>query len=79
MAASRLQSEDKTMTAIKRICTRVYNDTGQCMAYVEWADGSRTEGHAFDYHGVLIPQGTHIRALFDRAMREGLTVEREYW
>lgn len=64
---------------IKRVYTRRYRDNGQTMAYVEWADGSRTEGEAIDYHGVLIPAGTHMGVLFDRALREGHQIGRETW
>lgn len=62
---------------IKRIYTRHYRDNGQSMAYVEWQDGSRTEGVVVDYHGVLVPESVHMGALFDRAIREGLQVQRE--
>lgn len=67
------------MRKITRIYTRHYRDNGQTMAYVDWADGSRTEGTAEDYHGILLPVNAHMGALFDRALREGLTVEREVW
>lgn len=56
---------------IKRVYTRHYHDNGQNCAYVEWQDGSRTEGKAADYHGVGL--------LFDRALAEGLTIKREVW
>jgi hypothetical protein len=62
---------------IIRAYTRRYSDTGQCKAYVEWCDGSRTEGEARSYN--QMPIGEHMRALFDRALREGLTIERETW
>lgn len=64
---------------IKRIYTRVYGDTGQAKAYVEWADGSRTEGEAEDYHGIMLPVGTHLGALFDRALNDGLKLKHEVW
>lgn len=67
------------MSAIKRIYTRHYRDNDQLMAYVDWANGTRTEGAAGDYHGVVVPLGTHMGVLFDRALREGLTIEREVW
>ncbi len=62
---------------ITRAYTRRYSDTGHVMAYVEWADGSRTEGKARHYNAV--PIGPHMQALFDRALRDGLTIERETW
>lgn len=64
---------------ITKIYTRHYRDNGQRTAYVDWSDGSRTEGAAEKYHGILIPQGGHMGALFDRALREGLTIGREVW
>ena len=64
---------------IKRVYTRHYRDNNQRTAYVEWADGSRTEGPADDYHGVLVPCGVHMGMLFDKALRDGLTIERETW
>jgi hypothetical protein len=64
---------------IKRIFTRRYTDNRQTTAYVEWADGGRTEGPAADYHGILIPTGAHMGLLFDRAIASGFTVEREIW
>lgn len=62
---------------IIRVYTRRYSDTGQTMAYVEWSDGSRTEGNARSYSRA--PIGTHMQALFDQALREGLKIERETW
>lgn len=64
---------------ITRIYTCHYTDNDQRSAYVEWSNGSRTEGRAFDYHGVLVPEGRHMGALFDAGLRAGLTVEREVW
>lgn len=69
----------KPRNTIKRIYTCHYRDNDQCTAFVLWSDGSRTEGEAADYHGVLIPVGEHMGALFDRGIREGLTVGREVW
>lgn len=59
--------------------TRQYRDNGQLKAYVEWADGSRTEGEAELYHGKRVPKGDHMGALFDRAMRDGITIRHETW
>lgn len=64
---------------IIRAYTRHYNDNGQSKAYIERSNGSRTEGEAIDYHGVLIPEGEHMGALFDRALRDGLIIEHEIW
>jgi hypothetical protein len=62
---------------IVRVYTRKYRDTGQVTAYVDWSDGTRTEGPARHYNKV--PMGTHMQTLFDRALRDGLNVEREEW
>lgn len=55
---------------IKRAYVRHYSDNGQTKAYVEWLDGSRIEG---DEHN------PHMRELFRRAKRDGITIERETW
>lgn len=59
---------------ITRAYIRVYGDSGQRTAYVEWVDGKgksgRTEGK---------PSGLHMKALLARAKREGLTIEKEKW
>lgn len=62
---------------IVRAYTRHYSDNRQTKAYVEWSDGSRTEGDARCYNRV--PIGLHMQALFDRALRDGLKIERETW
>ena len=53
---------------------RRYSDSGQTTAYVEWIDvkgqSGRTEGD---------PRGTHMRALMDRADREGAPFHYEVW
>jgi hypothetical protein len=64
---------------ITRIYTRHYTDNDQSKAYVDWSNGSQTAGEVEDYHGVLIPVGTHMGALFDHGLREGLTIGREVW
>lgn len=66
-----------TKRKITRAYTRYYGDNKQTKAYVVWSDGSRTEGDARSYNRV--PIGSHMQALFDRALREGLTIERETW
>jgi hypothetical protein len=64
---------------IIRAYTRRYRDTGQVKAYVEWSDGSRTEGDAYNFRGLFLPEGTHMGALFDRALRDGLAIEHDDW
>ena len=71
------------ITKITKAYTRRYSDTGQLKAYVEWQDhngkSGRTEGAAIQktkYHHVM-PIGTHMVALFDRAFREGITINHE--
>ena len=71
------------MPSINRIYVRRYSDTGQITAYVEWSDGSRTEASPAMFarkraHWVFT-FGTHMHALFARAKREGLRIERETW
>lgn len=72
------RKQRKPLTIV-RVYTRHYTDNGQDVACVDWSDGSCTVGPAYTYHGILLPQGPHMGALFDRAIREGLTVERETW
>lgn len=36
----------RVQAMITRAYVRHYSDNGQTKAYVEWSDGSRTEGHA---------------------------------
>lgn len=71
------------LVSIQKAYVRHYRDNGQTTAYVEWTDSrgktGRTEGPAEFYHGLLIPAGPHMGALFDRAIREGVTVGREVW
>jgi len=55
---------------IVKACIRHYSDNGQTTGYVDWSDGSRTEGR---------PRGTHMQALFAAARRNGLKVTRETW
>ena len=55
---------------IERAYVRTYSDSGQTTAYVEWLDGSRTEGP---------PENLHILELFRRAQRDGIRIERETW
>lgn len=58
---------------------RHYTDNGQTKAYVEWLDShgrsGRTEGEAD--RRTRKPIGAHMTALFDRARREGVTVEQQ--
>ena len=39
----------------------------------------RTEGEAELYHGVPIPVGTHMGALFDAGLAAGLVPEHQTW
>lgn len=66
----------KPPRTIRRAFTRFYSDNRQLNAYVEWSDGSRTEGAA---HAPKRPAGAHMNALFDRAKRDGLTITHEVW
>lgn len=66
----------ETTKLLKRAYTVHYTDNRQTKAYVEWANGARTEGEASRQRE---PVGTHMRSLFARAEREGLTVEHQTW
>lgn len=66
-----------------KIFVRRYRDCGQVTAYCVWSDMSRTEAPAryvdmprYDHR---LTFGTHMHALFARAKREGLHMERETW
>lgn len=69
--------------AIKRISVRRYRDNRMVVAYVEWADGTRTEGQATfggSHHRLRTGSfGLHMHSLFARAKRDGLTMQRETW
>lgn len=66
---------------------RHYRDNGQRVAYAEWIDGrgkiGRTEGNVGPCpccgRGKASNLGAHMQALFDRAKREGITVENQSW
>lgn len=66
----------KPQATIKRAYTRRYRDNGQFSAYVEWSDGSRTEGPALKPGEA---KGIHMGQLFARALREGAPIEHEDW
>jgi len=72
------------IVSITRAYIRTYGDNDQTTAYVEWRDEHgrtcRTEGDA-EACPVLgwRPAGEHMQALFARAEREGVSVEREVW
>lgn len=48
---------------ITKAYTRHYRDNDSRKAYVEWSDGSRTEGTAELYYDIMIPVGTDISPL----------------
>jgi hypothetical protein len=59
---------------ITRAYIRTYTDNGQVTAYVEWIDEQGASGRTEGKRG-----NAHMKALFDRAKREGVTVECEQW
>lgn len=63
---------------ITRAYVRRYRDNGDTVAYVEWTDGSRTEAR-LRWFGLTRRFGDHMHALFQRAKRDGLRLERETW
>lgn len=64
------QLEERPPVVIVKAYTRLYRDSGQTKAYVEWSDGARTEGE---------PGNMHIEVLFGRAERNGLKIGHETW
>lgn len=72
---------------ITKAYVRTYSDSGQVMAYVEWVDGrgkpGRTEGKLMQLdgprRGIRFTFGSHMHALFSRARREGVRLQREVW
>jgi len=62
-----MSAQSKT---IRRAYIREYSDSGQITAYVEWSDGSRTEGDR---------TSTHMLSLLRRALNETGKVEYETW
>jgi len=66
-AEARAEQNPRTVT---KAYIRHYSDNGQTKAYIEWADGARTEGER---------NNLHMRELFKRTEREGITITRETW
>lgn len=62
---------------ITKAYVRHYRDNNQTTAYVEWLDHrgkcGRTEGQAEPF------MGEQMRALMNRAVREGVRISREVW
>ena len=70
---SKREREEERLAKVRRptaAYVRTYSDSGQTKAYVEWSDGSRTEGE---------PDDAFMEALFERAKREGVKVRHEVW
>lgn len=71
---------DRTIT---RAYVRRYSDNGQIVAYVEWANGARTEStlRVLDIgrNRRAVTFGSHMHALFARAKASGLRLQRETW
>jgi hypothetical protein len=69
---ARARGDDPAIKTITRAYVRTYSDSGQITAYVEFVatdgSGSRIEGE---------PGDPRMAALFGRARREGIKVERE--
>ena len=62
------------IATINKAYVRLYTDSQQVTAYVEWTNAKgktgRTEGK---------PSGAHMKALLARAKREGVKVTAERW
>lgn len=52
-----------------------YSDNDRTIAYVEWSDGSITQGDAKRWS----PIGVHMKALFRRAKGERIKITRQVW
>lgn len=64
----------KACREISKAYIRTYSDSEQRTAYVEWSDGSRTEGTV---HGNGV--GLHMRSLLQQAVNSGLKIAQEVW
>lgn len=60
----------KRMPVPTRGYIRFYTDNNSLVAYVEWSNGSRTEGGLYS---------VHIQQLFNRLRREGKPISGERW
>ena len=73
------------ITKITAAYIRHYRDNSQTTAYVEWIDhhghNGRTEGRVCERDGDKpnAPAGSHMTALFARAVREGITPKLQTW
>lgn len=69
------------ITKITKAYTTHYTDNGLTRGYVEWVDNDgksgRTEGNVG--RASRHPLNGHLKALFDRAKREGVKVEHQTW
>lgn len=73
-----------TIKKITKAYIRTYSDSGQHKSYVEWIDTDgtpgRTEGDAMRLAmGRTWYVGGHMKELFARAEREGITLEQQTW
>lgn len=59
---------------ITRVVIRKYTDSGQTKAIVSWIDHKGKKGTTEGD-----PKNGHMKALMDRAEREGVKIEREKW
>lgn len=75
------------ITKITAAYARHYRDNGSRVAGVEWIDSKgrkgTTEGSIGPCRccgrGTKNELGAHMQALFDRAQREGVTIEHQTW
>ena len=66
-ATKRFAKKKTARQSIRTAYVRRYPDTGEKTAHVEWSDGSWTSGD---------PNSVHMRALLERAKRDGVRVLR---
>jgi hypothetical protein len=62
------------IASIRTANVRLYTDSGQVQANVEWCDEKGKTGRTSGP-----PSSTHMKALLKRAKREGIKVEAQRW
>lgn len=68
------------IAVITKAYIRHYRENGQLAAYVEWIDAGGRCGRTEEIVSRRsIPASGHMVALMKRAVREGVTIERQDW
>lgn len=66
------------IASITKTYVRTYSDNGQRTLYVEWRDHRGKSGRT-ECPWRKVKTSLHMRALLDRARREGIKLTRETW